>query len=182
MAPHRTLASTLLAPLVAALAVLPAPALAAGNLAARVDGSFTDGAGEGAFEGTLTLAGFERRGDHLLAKGTLDGAAVDAAGKQLGEVEDLAVAATVDLGSVTASCERAALEVRLDDVDAAGVRVHLQPVEIEIAANAVPRGRLQGPLCELGKVVGEVAGEVVRPGADLAAVATRLDGVLAALE
>lgn len=170
---HRALGSALLALLVAALAVLPAPARAAGNLAVRVDGSFTDGAGEGVFEGTLSVAKFERRGDRLVAAGTLDGTAADATGKQLGEVEDRAVTAIVD-GSVAASCERAALQVRLDDLDVAGARVHLQPVEIEIAANAVPGHRLDAPLCELGKVVG--------PSADLAAVAKQLDVVLTALE
>ena len=75
---------------------------------------------------------------------------------------------------MTASCERAALDVRLEDLDVAGVRAHLQPVEIEIAASAVPGHRLDAPLCELGKVVG--------PSADLAAVARQLDLVLTALE
>jgi hypothetical protein len=168
---HRLFASALLTLLVAAVAV--APARAAGNLAVRVDGSFTDGAGEGVFEGTLSVAKFERRGDRLVAVGSLDGTVADATGKQLGEIEDRAVTAVVD-GSVAASCERAALEVRLEDADVAGVRLHLQPVEIEIAANAVPGHRLDAPLCELGKVVG--------PSADLGAVATQLGVVLTALE
>ncbi len=170
---HRVLASALLTLLVAALAVLPVPARGAGNLAVRVGGSFTDGAGEGVFEGTLAVEKFERRGNRLVAVGTLDGTVTDATGKQLGEIEDRAVTAVVD-GSVTASCERAALDVRLEDVDVAGARAHLQPVEIEIAANAVPNHRLDAPLCELGKVVG--------PSADLGAVAKQLDVVLTALE
>ena len=53
------------------------------------------------------------------------------------------------------------------------MRAHLQPVEIEIAANAVPGNRLGAPLCELGKVVG---------ASDLGAVAKQLDVVLTALE
>jgi hypothetical protein len=174
MRQHRVVTAPLLTLLVAALAMQPAPARAAGHLAARVDGSFGNGAGAGTFEGTLMLSGFERRGDRLVAVGTLDGTLSDAAGKQLGEIEDRAVAAVVELGSLTASCERATLKVRLDDVDAGGVRVQPQPVEIEIPVTAVPGQRLRDPLCELGKAA--------TPSADLGALAKQLDGVLAALE
>ncbi|HXT22862.1 MAG TPA: hypothetical protein VN923_19095 [Thermoanaerobaculia bacterium] len=171
---RRALVSSFLPLFVMALAALATPADAAGNFAAKVEGSFTDGAGEGTFEGTLTLSKFERRGDRLTAVGTLDGALVDAAGKRLGEVEDRAVSLPIESSSLAASCERAALTVRLEDVEAGGVRAHLQPVRVEIGAGAVPNHRLDAPLCELGKVVG--------PSADLGAVAQHLDAVLAALE
>jgi hypothetical protein len=147
---------------------------AGGNLAARVDGSFDDKSGAGTFEGTVTLSGFERRGERLFAIGSLDGGFTDAAGKQVAEVEDRPVAAPVDVGSLAASCERAELLVPLDDVEAGGVRARLQPVRVEIGAAAAPKHRLDAPLCELGKVVG--------PSADLAAVAQGLDRVLAALK
>jgi len=161
-------------PLVLLVAALLAPAPASANhFAVRVDGSFTDAAGEGTFEGTLSLSRFERHGDRLVVVGSLDGRLTDATGKQLGEVEDRGVTATVDLGSLAASCERTSLRVGLEDLDAAGVRAHLQPAEVEIAANAVPGGGLQAPLCALA--------EAVRPSADLGAVAQRLEAVLAAL-
>jgi hypothetical protein len=158
----------------AALVLTPAPVRAAGNLAARVDGSFTDAAGEGVFEGTLTLSGFERRGDRLVALGTLDGTFADATGKQLGDLDGRALVLAVDAASLAASCERCTLKLRLEDVEGAGVRAHLQPVEVEIGAGAAPDHRLEAPLCELAKLVG--------PSADLGAVAQGLDRVLAALE
>lgn len=158
----------------AALVLTAAPAHAAGNLAARVDGSFSDAAGEGVFEGTLTLTGFEQRGDGLVALGTLDGSFTDGAGKKLGDLDSRALTLPVEGASLSASCERASMTLRLDDVDGAGVRAHLQPVEVEIDASAVPKGRLQEPLCDLGKLVKGSAGA--------GAVAQGLDRVLAALE
>ena len=175
MSSHRVLSSVItslfaLAPLV----LTAAPAHAAGNLAARVDGSFTDAAGEGVFEGSLTLRGLERRGDRLVALGALDGSFTDGAGKQLGELDGRELVLAVDAASLAASCERCTLTLRLEDVDGGGVRAHLQPVAVEIGAGAAPNNRLDAPLCELAKVVG--------PSADLGAVAQGLDRVLAALE
>jgi hypothetical protein len=174
-ASHRLLASAF-ASLFAlvALVLTPAPAGAAGNLAARVDGSFTDAAGEGVFEGTLTLSRFEHRGDRLVAIGTLDGSFTDGAGKGLGELDGRELVLPVEASSLAASCERCALTLRLEDVDGAGVRAHLQPVEVEIGAGAAPKNRLAVPLCDLAKMVG--------PSADLGVVAQGLDRVLAALE
>ncbi|HXT51464.1 MAG TPA: hypothetical protein VN811_10510 [Thermoanaerobaculia bacterium] len=157
-----------------ALVLTATPALAAGNLAARVDGSFTDAAGEGAFEGTLTLSSFELRGDRLVAHATLDGNFTDGAGKRLGELDDRELTLPVERASLAASCEKASLTLRLEDVEGAGVRAHLQPVEVEIGAGGAPDHRLEAPLCELGKVVGD--------SGDLGAVAQGLDRVLAALE
>ena len=114
------------------------PALSAGNLAARVDGSFTDAAGEGVFEGTLAFSGFERRGERLVAHGTLDGTFTDGAGKKLGDLDGRDLTLAIDPSSVAASCERASLTLRLEDVDGAGVRAHLQPVEVEIGAGGAP--------------------------------------------
>ena len=175
MRSHRVFASALaMSFALAALVLTAAPAHAAGNLAARVDGSFSDAAGEGVFEGTLTLTGFEHRGDTLVALGTLDGSFTDGAGKKLGELDDRALVLAVDPPSLSASCERCALTLRLEDVDGAGVRAHLQPVEVEVGAGAAPKGRLAEPLCDLGKLV--------KGSADLGAVAQGLDRVLAALE
>jgi len=164
----------LLALLVAGSFGIASARAAGGNLAARVDGSFGDGTSAGIFEGTLTLSGFERRGDSLFAVGSLDGSFTDGAGKQIAEVEGRPVAVPVDAGSLAASCERAVLVVPLDEVEGGGVRARLQPVRVEIDAAAAPKHRLDAPLCELAKVVG--------PSADLAAVAQGLDRVLAALE
>ncbi|HEV8241736.1 MAG TPA: hypothetical protein VGS57_20405 [Thermoanaerobaculia bacterium] len=175
MRSHRVVASTFaMSFALGALVLTAAPSRAAGNLAARVDGSFSDAAGEGTFEGTLTLTGFEQRGDGLVANGTLDGSFTDGAGKKLGELDDRALTLPVERASLTASCESASLTLRLDDVDGAGVRAHLQPVEVEINAGAVPKGRLGEPLCELGKLV--------KGSGDAGAVAQGLDRVLAALE
>ena len=80
---HRVFVSFLCSFALAALFLTSAAARAAGNLAARVDGSFTDAAGEGAFEGTLTLSSFELRGEQLVAHATLDGNFTDGAGKRL---------------------------------------------------------------------------------------------------
>jgi hypothetical protein len=171
---HRPLrfAAALALPLAA---VLAAPAVAShGNFAARVDGSFTDAAGEGSFDGTLTLARFERRGDALVAVGTLDGTFTDATGKQLGELADREVALTLPLAALRASCKQATMTLRPTDAEAAGLRAHLRPVEVEIAASAAPGHRLDAPLCELA---GALEGEV-----DAGVVAERLDRVLAALE
>jgi hypothetical protein len=159
---------------VAALVLTAVPAHATGNFAARVDGSFSDGAGEGVFEGTLTLTGFEQRGDGLVALGTLDGSFTDGAGKKLGELDGQSLTLPIEGSTLAASCERASMTLRLEDVDGAGVRAHLQPVEVEIDASAVPKGRLQEPLCELGKLVKGSAGA--------GAVAQGLGRVLAALE
>jgi hypothetical protein len=169
-------ATTLVLLLGAGLAAIgPTPARGGGgNLAARVDGSFSDAAGEGTFEGTLTLSGFERRDDGLVAVGTLDGAFTDGAGKVLGEVEDRAVALAVDPSTLVASCESAKLTIPLGDLDGAGVASHLQPVEVEIGATAVPGHRLDAPLCDLAAAAGS--------GADTGALAAQLDRVLAALE
>jgi hypothetical protein len=174
MSSHRVFASAFISFALAALVLTSAPAQAAGNLAARVDGSFTDPAGEGSFEGTLTLTGFTRRGDGLVAQGTLDGTFTDGAGKRLGELEERALTLPVDRASLAASCEKASLTLRLEDVDGAGVSAHLQPVEVEIGAGAAPDHRLEVPLCDLGKLMGG--------SADLGAVAQGLDRVLAALE
>jgi len=171
---HRVFVSFLCSFALAALFLTSAAARAAGNLAARVDGSFTDAAGEGAFEGTLTLSSFELRGEQLVAHATLDGNFTDGAGKRLGELEDRELTLPVDRASVAASCEKATLTLRLDDVEGGGVRAHLQPVEVEIGAGAAPDHKLDVPLCDLGKVVGGSGG--------LGAVAQGLDRVLAALE
>jgi len=167
---HRALGALTLA----GLALTAAPAVAAGNLAARVDGSFTDAAGEGTFEGTLTFSRFELRGDRLVAHATLDGHFTDGAGKGLGELDDRELALPVDPASLAASCEKASLTLRLEDVDGAGVQAHLEPVEVEIGAGAAPNHRHEAPLCELGKLMGG--------STDLGAVAQGLDRVLAALE
>ena len=174
MTSHRVLASAICSFALTALVLTAAPAQAAGNLAARVDGSFTDAAGEGVFEGTLMLSRFERRGDGLVAVGTLDGSFTDGAGKPLGELDARELTLPVERASLAASCDRATLTLRLADVDGAGVSAHLQPVEVEIGARAAPNHRLDGPLCDLGKLVGG--------SADLGAVAQGLDRVLAALE
>jgi hypothetical protein len=174
MSSQRVLASALGSFALAALLLTPAPAKAAGNLATRVDGSFTDAAGEGSFEGTLTLTGFTRRGDGLLAQGTLDGTFTDGAGKRLGELDSRDLTAAVDRASLAASCDKASLTLRLEDLDGGGVRAHLQPVEVEIAAGAAPDHRLEVPLCDLGKLMGGAA--------DSGALAQGLDRVLAALE
>ena len=174
MSSQRVFASLLGTFALAALVLTSTPVEAAGNLAARVDGSFTDAAGEGAFEGTLTLSRFELRGEGLVAHATLDGNFTDGAGKRLGELDDRELTLPVDRASVAASCEKATLTLRLEDVEGAGVRAHLQPVEVEIGAGAAPDHKLEVPLCELGKVVGG--------SGDLGAVAQGLDRVLAALE
>ena len=174
MTSHRVLASAICSFALAALVRTAAPLQAAGNLAARVDGSFTDAAGEGTFEGTLTLSRFEVRGDRVVAHATLDGNFTDGAGKGLGELDDRELTLPVDRASLAASCEKASLTLRLEDVDGVGVRAHLEPVEVEIGAGAAPDHRLEAPLCELGKVVGG--------SSDLGAVAQGLDRVLAALE
>ena len=175
MSSHRIFASAFVSLFALVPLVLTASsARAAGNLAARVDGSFSDAAGEGVFEGSLTLTGFEQRGDGLVALGTLDGSFTDGAGKKLGDLDDRALTLPIEGASLAASCERASMTLRLEDVDVAGVRAHLQPVEVEIDAGAVPKGRLQEPLCDLGKLVKGSAGA--------GAVAQGLGRVLAALE
>jgi hypothetical protein len=173
MRSRRALTLALLSALVIGTAGLgPAPALAAGgNLAARVDGTVTDG---GSFEGTLTLTGFARQGDRLVARGTLDGTFTDGAGKTLVEVADRAIELAVDASTLSASCELAKLVLTAGDVEASGVKAKVQPGEVEIGANAAPAQRLQGPLCDLAKAVSAAD--------DLDAVAQRLDSVLAALE
>lgn len=155
--------------------VAPVPALAGGgNLATRVDGSFADAKGEGTFEGTFTLTGFTREGDRLFARGTLDGTLTDGAGKTLAEVTDRSITLAVDATELVATCELAKLVLTGAEVEASGVKVELQPVQVEIAANAVPAHRLEGPLCDLAKAIDQ-------PG-ELDTVARQLDRVLAALE
>jgi len=173
---HRRSRAALFAILLCGLATLmPVSAGAGGgNFAARVDGSFADAAGDGTFDGTLTVSRFVQRGDRLVAVGTLDGTFTDGAGKALAELEEHPVALEVDGATLSASCELAKLVVTAGDVDSGGVKARLQPVEVEIAATAVPGHRLDGPLCELAKSLG--------PSTDLAAVAQQLDRVLAALE
>lgn len=176
MRPRHAIALTLFCLLTTGMAALaPRPALAGGgNLAARVDGSFTDAAGDGSFEGTLTVAGFARQGDHLVARGTLDGTFTDGAGKTLVELTDRPLELAVDAAALSASCQLAKLVLTAPELEASGVTATLQPVEVEIGANAVPAKRLEGPLCDLAKALGSAG--------DLDAVAQQLDRVLAALE
>jgi hypothetical protein len=156
------------------LLLAPAGASAKGNLTSRCDGGFTNAAGDGTFEGSLTFERFERRGDHLVALASLDGAFTDGTGKELGDLPEHSVVLAVDRDSLAASCQRVKMTLRPDDAEGAGVRAKLRPVQLEIAATASPQHKLDGPLCDLAKSVG--------PRADLDVVAQQLDRVLAALE
>jgi hypothetical protein len=175
MRPPRTLAlASLLLVTAGASLLAPPPAYGgAGNLAARVEGSYQAASGEGRFEGTLAVAAFAREGDRLVARGTVDGTFTDAAGKEVAEATDRAIVLEVDAARLSASCQVVKSVLTPPDLEVSGLKAKLEPVEVEIGANAVPAGRLEGPLCDLAKTVG---------GGDLDAVAQQLDRVLAALE
>jgi hypothetical protein len=160
-----TLATGLLA---GALAV-PAAAQS-GNLMTRVDGSFGNG---GTFDGAVTLQRFETDGDRLLAVGSLDGTLTDAAGESLGEVRSQPVRLPVDRASLKATCDLVSARLGPLGVEAAGQRVELATVELEIAARASRAPRLRELLCRLAERL--AAGEAPQ------ALAGDLDRILAAL-
>jgi hypothetical protein len=137
---------------------------------ARVDGSFGSG---GQFDGAVTLRTFDVSGGRLVAVGTVDGTLTDAAGEEVGELRDEAVRLPLQAGSLAASCDVMSARLGPVTVTAAGQRVEIAPVELEIAARASRGEGLREQLCDLAKRVAD--------GEAPAALARALDRVLAAL-
>jgi hypothetical protein len=169
--------TTVLLVLVLSLVMLPLGASAAskksGSLTENVTGTFTNAAGEGTFQGQLTINRFVAQGGQLAAVGTLTGTLTDASGAVLGNVTDQAVTLPVDRSSLTATCDILNLAVGPLDLDLLGLVVHLDRVALDVTAEAGSGNLLGNLLCGLSKLLDS--------SANLTAIANKLNNVLESL-
>jgi hypothetical protein len=107
-----------------------------------VTGTFTNAAGTGTFDGTMTIQRVVKSGSGLAAVGTLTGTATDANGVDLGTVTNQAV--TVPLAAA-GTCDILHLTLGPLDLNLLGLVVHLNQVVLDVTA--VPgAGNLLGNL------------------------------------
>jgi hypothetical protein len=125
-----------------------------GNISTRVDGTVTSG--PGSFDGSLVVSAFELQGSKLVAHGTLDGTFTGADGKRA-EMAERPVTLQLDRAALAATCDNAKVRLQGIDVEDAGARARLEPVELEIAAGAAPGPHLRETLCELSRLLSSSA-------------------------
>jgi hypothetical protein len=137
--------------LLAALGSATAHAARRGNLSTRVEGTVVGGPGSFG-GGSLVVSSFELRDGKLVALGSLDGTIRGADGKSI-DMAERDVVLTVDRATLAATCDQAKLRLLPIEVAEGGVRVRLEPIELEIAAANATGPRLRDSLCELSRLL-----------------------------
>jgi len=129
------------------------------HLAVAVTGTFTaPDAGEGRLVGTFNIQRFERRGDGVVAIGTLVGRLEDASGRVIRNIVRAelawplalpAPAAAARQPSVALICDVLNLDLGPLDLDLLGLVIHLDRVVLDILADAVPGNLVGNLLCTI---------------------------------
>jgi hypothetical protein len=104
-------------------------------------------AGVGTFAGTFDIQRFARRGDNLVAIGTLTGTFTNLAGETANVTRT--VTATVTRGT----CQILHLELGPLDLDLLGLQIHLDKVVLNITAQAGPGNLLGNLLCAIARLL-----------------------------
>ena len=115
-------------------------------------------AGGDAFRGTVDIVNFRTRNGHILAIGNVTGRLVRADGSLIGRVTDVRARMPLTLSdgtnvhtslspNATGTCDILHLRVGAIDLNLLGLVVHLDPIRLDITAQAGPGNLLGNLLC-----------------------------------